>query len=663
MVNPVSSSSSSSGSVASQYSGLMRVNGLASGMDIDGMVSQLMKAESVPLDGMKQNQQILEWQRDDYRSMYSSLQDLDTTTFNGITMQSTFDQKTVTSSDDSTVSATAVNSISNVSTQISVGNLATSASWKSNGTTFNYTPGTNQTLNFSVTDPGSTTPRNVTISISSTDQISDVIQKFNNSTLGVSAMMGTIDGQANTIVLSNNQTGAGGSIIGSDAATNAFMKSLGFSPDATGALHGTALTPAKPAVYGDVAGTNATAAIWKGGTINYTPGNNQTLSFSVTDPGATSPRNVTISISSTDQISDVIQKFNNSNLGVSAAMQGNTIVLTNNQNGAGGSIVGNDTATNAFMQTLGFNPDATGTLHGVVLTPATPAVNGDIAGTDASVTINGYTMTEKSNNFTINGINYTIKGQTAPGTSVSISTQTDVDSIFTAIKGFVDKYNSTISTINAKISEKRDRDYPPLTDDQKAAMTSDQITNWNNQAQMGMIANDPTLTSCLSNMRQNLYSPVTGNNVTSGFTQLSQIGITTSPDYTQNGALVIDEATLREKIQENPQAIYQLFNSDNSASSGNDGTSNSEGLARRLRDSISSASNQLLNVAGTTSEVDSQYTIGQQLTDIGTQITDFQSKLSGIENRYYSQFSAMEQAMEQANQQSGYISSMLSSGG
>jgi flagellar hook-associated protein 2 len=543
MVNPVSSSSSSSSSVASQYSGLMRVNGLASGMDIDGMVSQLMKAESVPLDGMKQNQQILEWQRDDYRSMYSSLQDLDTTTFNGITMQSTFNQKTVTSSNDSLVSATAVNSISNVSTQISVGSLATSASWKSNGT-ITYTPGTNQTLNFSVTDPGATSPRNVTISLSSTDQISDVIQKFNNSTLGVSAMMGTIDGKANTIVLSNNQTGAGGSIVGSDAATNAFMKSLGFSPDANGTLHGIAGTPA----------------------------NNTT-------------------------------------------------------------------------------------------TPPTPAVNGDIAGTDATVTINGYTMTEKSNNFTINGINYTIKGQTAPGTSVSISTQTDVDSIFNSIKSFVDKYNSTISTINAKISEKRDRDYPPLTDDQKASMTSDQITTWNNQAQMGMIANDPTLTSCLSNMRQNLYSPVSGNNVTPGFTQLSQIGITTSPDYTQNGALVIDEATLREKIQENPQAIYQLFNSDNSASSGNDGTSNSEGLARRLRDSISSASNQLLNVAGTTSETDSQYTIGQQLTDIGTQITDFQSKLSDIENRYYSQFSAMEQAMEQSNQQSGYISSMLSSGG
>jgi flagellar hook-associated protein 2 len=163
-------------------------------------------------------------------------------------------------------------------------------------------------------------------------------------------------------------------------------------------------------------------------------------------------------------------------------------------------------------------------------------------------------------------------------------------------------------------------------------------------------------------MRQNLYSPVTGNNVTTGFTQLSQIGITTSPDYTQNGALVIDETTLREKIQENPQAIYQLFNSDNSASSGNDGTSSSEGLARRLRDSISTASTQLLNVAGTASYNQSQYTLGQQLTDVGTQITDFQSKLSDIENRYYSQFSAMEQAMQQATQQSSYLSSMVSGG-
>ena len=111
-------STSSSGTISSQYSGLMRVNGMASGMDIDGMVSKLMKAESVPLDKMKQKQQTLQWQRDDYRDMNTSLKDLDTTIFNGIFLQSSFNKKTVTSSNDSKVSASAINATSNISAQM-----------------------------------------------------------------------------------------------------------------------------------------------------------------------------------------------------------------------------------------------------------------------------------------------------------------------------------------------------------------------------------------------------------------------------------------------------------------------------------------------------------------------------------------------------------------
>ena len=54
-----------------------RIGGLASGMDIDTLVSDLMKAERLPLDKLTQKKQILEWQRDDYRSMNTLLSDFD----------------------------------------------------------------------------------------------------------------------------------------------------------------------------------------------------------------------------------------------------------------------------------------------------------------------------------------------------------------------------------------------------------------------------------------------------------------------------------------------------------------------------------------------------------------------------------------------------------
>ncbi|XJZ26940.1 flagellar hook-associated protein 2 [Bacillota bacterium Lsc_1132] len=501
MVSPISGSNN----IASQYSGLMRLNGFSSGLDIDGMVSQLMKAERIPLDKLDQKKQIIEWQRDDYRSMYSSLDELDQTIFSGIGMQSTFNKKTVTSSDDSKVSASAVNALSNMSASISVSQLATSSSWK--GTAYTA-PSADTNLQFTVTDPGSTTTRTVNISISSTDTEDSVIAKFNNSNLGVSLFKDS----SGALVMSNNLTGTGGVIKANDQATIDFMQnSFGMAVDANSSF----------------SDTNAT-----------------------------------------------------------------------------------------------------------------------IVATDAKITFNGYSMTQKSNNFTINGINYTIKNITS--TAVNISTATDVDSIFNSIKSFVDKYNDTIKKVNDKISEKRNRDFQPLTDEQRSTMTENQITLWEEKAKSGMLSNDSVLSSGLSKMRQDLYSPVSGGSVTTGFTQLSEIGITTSPDYTENGKLLIDETTLRQKIQENPQAIYQLFNSDG-------GTYDTKGIAKRLRDSLAATKSQIVEKAGKASYTNTQFTLGKQLNDISTQITDFQSRLADVENRYYRQFTAMEQAMQQANSQAGYI--------
>lgn len=541
MVEKMSTTSSTSSNVASQYSGLMRVNGIASGMDIDGMVSKLMKAEAVPLDQMKQKQQILQWQRDDYRDMNTALSDLDSTIFTGISMQSTFNKKTVTSSNDSLVTASAVSATNNISAQISVNQLATGASWKAAYTAL-PTVTSDTSLSFNVTDPDQTT-RTASITISSGDTIDDVISKFNNSNLGVSMFKYT-DPTTNSsyLVMSDNKTGSGPKLQMTQA-THDYMKSLGFSfiQDTN--------TPSS-----DLADANG----------------NYTLSM-------------------------------------------------------------------------------------------------DKDGQDAKMKFNGYDMTQKSNNFTISGVNYTLKGITTTSSGdnpVTISTATDVDSIYNSVKAFVDKYNDVIKKVNDKISEKRNRDYAPLTDDQRSSMNDTQISQWEEKAKSGMLSNDNILSGGLTKMRQDLYSPVSGTGVTTGYTQLSQIGITTSSDYTENGKLEIDDTKLKQAIQDNPQAIYQLFNSG-VRSNDTSGTYSysTEGLAKRLRDSISNISSQVTSIAGNTTYTNNQFDIGRQLTDLGTQITDFQSKLTDIENRYYNQFSAMEQAMQQANQQATYISQQFSSGG
>lgn len=486
----------------------LRISGLASGMDIDQIVKDLMKAERMPLDKLKQKKQLLEWQRDDYRSMNTLLQGLDDYLFSNITLQSSMLKKTVSSSNESVVTATAGSSAANVAAAIQVNQVATSAVW-----------------------------------------LSDATKRVDKAS---------------------------------------------FSVDADVTL-----------------------------TINVTNGDGTTKQAAITVKKGTT-------------LDGVIAQLNsNLDLGVSAFYDEQTgrVSIMKKEMGAQASLVLADQATVDFFAQLGFTNTAAG-----------QELTGKTAGKDADITINGLRTTRSSNTFTINGVTYTVKGT---GTA-TVSVSTDVDAMVNAIKGFVDKYNEVIAKINAELKEERYRDYPPLTDEQKEAMTEKQVELWEEKARSGMLRGDSILSSALSQMRMNVYTKVEGANIPSGFSQLAQIGITTSSNYLDGGKLIIDETKLREKIKENPDAVYQLFNQDGA-------TDAEKGIARRLRDTIKETIGKIEQKAGKTVWTNQQFAIGRDLIQINDQIDRFQDRLKQIEDRYYRQFTAMEEAIQRANQQSMYL--------
>ncbi|AWO74749.1 MULTISPECIES: flagellar hook-associated protein 2 [Geobacillus] len=493
----------------------LRISGLASGMDIDKIVSDLMKAERMPLDKLKQKKQLLEWQRDDYRSMNTLLQGLDDYLFSNITLQSSMFKKNVSSSNESVVTATAGSSAANVAAAIQVNQVATSAVW-----------------------------------------LSDATKRVDKAS---------------------------------------------FSVDADVTL-----------------------------TINVTNGDGSTKQATITVKQGTTLDGL------------IAQLNNNADLGVSAFYDEQTgrVSIMKKETGGRASLVLADQATVDFFAQLGFTNTAAG-----------QELTGKTAGKDADITINGLRTTRSSNTFTINGVTYTVKGT---GTA-TVSVETDVDAMFNAIKGFVDKYNDTIDKINAKLKEERYRDYPPLTDEQKEAMTEKQIELWEEKARSGMLRGDSILSSALSQMRMNVYTKVEGANIPSGFSQLAQIGITTSSNYLDGGKLIIDETKLREKIKENPDAVYQLFNQDGA-------TDAEKGIARRLRDTIKATIGKIEQKAGKTIWTNQQFAIGRDLIEINDQIDRFEDRLKQIEDRYYRQFTAMEEAIQRANQQSMYLMNAFGGG-
>ncbi len=365
----------------------------------------------------------------------------------------------------------------------------------------------------------------------------------------------------------------------------------------------------------------------------------ETLTFNVTKPGGESSE-VIIQVDETDTLDDVIRKFNNSGLGVSMFEDTNgKLVMTMNETGAGASIQLADQATIDFMtgsDKLNFSVDG-------------ELLQSQISGQNSKFEINGYETERTSNVFTINGMEYTLKNTTT--TPVSISTATDVDGIFDTVVKFVDEYNNLIDELNGKLTERIHRDYKPLTDEQREEMSEKQIEMWEEKAKSGLLRNDAAISGALNEMRMDMYKGVQLENGTTLF--LSDFGISPIKDYMERGKLEIDVDKLREKISEDPNKLYELFNGSPGATDSDN--EDSVGIAERLRTSMRKMTRSIEERAGNDLRTNQQFTLGRNIIDVDKQIERMQDRLQRIEDRYWRQFTAMEQAIQHANQQSMFL--------
>lgn len=200
-----------------------RISGLASGMDIDAMVKQLMKAESQPLDKMNQNRQLMEWKREGYRETSVKL-----VTFAQAQINDTFSkmsalnaQTALMSGNTSAVTAKALSTASGVM-DIEVTNLATAASIQSS------TAPTKSGTSASETDwgkvllsniTGANLPANGIVTVNGaeikvdpgTETLASFVQKINTSTqAGVTAIYDPATGKMS---VTSKVTGSAGNNI------------------------------------------------------------------------------------------------------------------------------------------------------------------------------------------------------------------------------------------------------------------------------------------------------------------------------------------------------------------------------------------------------------------------------------------------------------------
>ncbi|MFF2912229.1 flagellar filament capping protein FliD [Paenibacillus sp. NPDC057934] len=284
-------------------------------------------------------------------------------------------------------------------------------------------------------------------------------------------------------------------------------------------------------------------------------------------------------------------------------------------------------------------------------------------GENAVVEINGLTTKQSSNNFTINGVNISLKGVTPAGQTSQIEVSQDIDKMVDTIKSFVESYNATIAALNQKTSEELYRKFLPLSTEQRADMKEDEITLWENKAKSGMLRNDTIINKTLTDMRSAMITDVV---LPDGVTKINmtQIGITTG-GYSEKGKLILDETKLRKELADNPEKVYALFGqTDNSTKTE---YTPQDGIFNRLKKVDSIALNSMYDKAGT-SRVSSDLTtafivssqMGDQLRGFDNRIAEMNRKLTMKETQYYKQFTAMERAMNKYNSTSSSLTGMLS---
>jgi flagellar hook-associated protein 2 len=125
---------------------VLRIGGLATGMDIDNLVKQLMNAHRAPVNKLFQRKQIFEWQRDAYREVNTKITDFRNTQLFNLRLEGTLSaKKAVVTGNTAAITATASSNAITGSLTIEVGNLAAAAS--------NYGTNTFGTVDF---DPAKT---------------------------------------------------------------------------------------------------------------------------------------------------------------------------------------------------------------------------------------------------------------------------------------------------------------------------------------------------------------------------------------------------------------------------------------------------------------------------------------------------------------------------
>lgn len=353
-------------------------------------------------------------------------------------------------------------------------------------------------------------------------------------------------------------------------------------------------------------------------------------------------------VQSTDTIQTFLDKCNGAGLNASFDETNRRFFISSKESGTG----------NAFSITSGTNPSeltdlGLGEITGTADVSATDATTMSVRkASNAVITLDGAQITSNSNTITANGLTLNLLETTESGKEVTLNVSNNTDANYKLVKDFISSYNSILKEMNTLYYADSAKDYAPLSDDEKEAMTDTQVEQWESKIKDSILRRDDSLGTVINSIKSGMMSTYTDSSTGKTYS-LANFGIQTSSDYTEKGLLHIygdsDDSTysaqtdkLKTAFANDPDTTIKALT----------------GIFQNLYNNLATNMKSIPNVRSANTVYNDKLLDNEQ-TDYKKQIATLDSKLTDMENKYYKQFSAMETAMAKMQSQSNSLASLL----
>ncbi len=618
-------------SISSSY----RITGLASGLDTEQLVQEMLSASKAKVNAAKQQKTILEWKQESYKNVLSKLSEF---------------QKKYTSTTASLASALKTVSASYSSPYVSITTSSRSASGS-----FVIRDIVSLAESASLTGNKASADPYITVH---EDQLANLAGK---------SLTVTLDGVSKTIrfdhapssaeetrqmlsSLLDQAFGAGKITVSADGnalslrAEHNSLMSMRFPDDSS-------QSPAGILEFSGYASNRVdlTLPLSLAGLKNNPEAEGEpAVSFII--------NGVTFAFEKGANLTRIMNEINKSDAGViiSYSTLTDRFTLTTKDTGEAASISVED-VTGSLMSTL----FGEGTFK---------------AGKDAEIRVTtgdgeNLTLKRTTNSFDIDGTVVRLLGK-AEGDAeenIQVNLAYDVNGIADKIEQFIKDYNELLGSITKLTNETVYKDYKPLTEDERRVLSEEEAKLWTEKARSGILRNDPYLTAIENELRSIFYTAV------DGLGGLDQIGITTQ-SYRSKGQLTLDKNKLMEALNRDVDKVVSLFTKESPSAFSLYAPPEQQqkrfmenGVLGRMSDLLSKNLSTvgkkgalILLVGSADSSYDTNTEYALRIKNMNEKISRLERKLEAEEERYWKQFTAMEKALATLNSQSMYLANLFS---